>query len=289
MVGFATRVLGLSGCLLALLAVLPAHADPSFVRVYGRTYKIDPRYTSDEPKGPKPEEAMKALPSDIGRGPGFRPSHQQVLAEVEELIWIARSQLDKELEETASSRNGQNAEADAQAAKAEITGSLAIGAPLARSLEWQKRYDRHRALNLLVRELRRFMDLPTMQPGAGFSRPKLSPEIELSYRALNFDPIAAYYAFRRVKAAFRSGDVELVARVAHYAVAVTGKNRRTIRNRDQLAAAKATIMDPRIREIVANSTFETVFVRDKGMMLGEGEVWITYDKRGIGLGAVNLE
>ena len=48
-------------------------------------------------------------------------------------------------------------------------------------------------------------------------------------------------------------------------------------------------MDPHIREVVANSTFETVFVRDKGMMLGEGEVWITHDKTGFGLGAITLE
>jgi hypothetical protein len=48
-------------------------------------------------------------------------------------------------------------------------------------------------------------------------------------------------------------------------------------------------MNPRIREAVAKSTFETVFVRDKGMMLGEGEVWIIADKTGFRLGIVNLE
>jgi hypothetical protein len=153
----------------------------------------------------------------------------------------------------------------------------------------QKRYDRLRAPNLLVRELRRSMDLPMKPPGAEFSRPKLSPEIESSYRDLNFDPIAAYYGFRRVKAAFRSGNVELLSRVVHYPLAVTGKVRRTIRTRDQLVVAKETVMDPHVRAVIANSTFETVFVRDKGMMLGAGEVWIAYDKRGVGLGAINLE
>ena len=49
------------------------------------------------------------------------------------------------------------------------------------------------------------------------------------------------------------------------------------------------IMDPHIRDVVANSTFETVFVRDKGMMLGGGEVWITPDKAGFGLGAITVE
>jgi len=133
------------------------------------------------------------------------------------------------------------------------------------------------------------MDLPVSPPGEGFSRPKLSPELEASYRHLNFDPLAAYYGFRRVKAAFRSGDIELLSRAAHYPLTITGKTRRTIRNRDQLIAAKERIMDQHIREIVAKSTFETLFVRDKGMMLGEGEVWITPDKTGFGLGAITLE
>ena len=92
-----------------------------------------------------------------------------------------------------------------------------------------------------------------------------------------------------MKAAFRSGDIELLARVAHYPLAVTGKIRRTIRNRNQLIAAKETVMNPAIREAVAKSTFEAVFVRDKGMILGEGEVWITYDKTGFALGTVSLD
>jgi hypothetical protein len=289
MAGSTAKILGLSGCLLALLTVLPVNADPVFVKVYGRTYKVDPRHPSDEPKGPKPQEAMKALPSDIARGPGFRPSHEQVLAEVEERIWIARNQLNDKLDETAASREWRNTGADAKAIEQEITESLATGAAQTRAPELQKLYNRHRALTLLVRELRRSMDLPVRPPGEGFSRPKLPPEIEASYRDQNFDPLAAYYGFRRVKAAFRSGDVELLARVSHYPVGITGKVRRTIRNDNQLSAAKDTVMDPRIREAVAKSTFETVFVRDKGMMLGEGEVWITQDKTGFGLGAINLE
>ena len=289
MTGFTARILGLLGCLLTLSVVLPAHADPFFVRVYGRTYKIDPRYPSDEPKGPKPQDAMKALPSDLGRGPGFRASHEEVLADVEERVWIARNQLDGKLDETAGSRDRRNAGSDPKAVKQEITGSLATGDGRARSPELQTLYDRQRALNLLVRELRRSLDLPVRTPETGFSRPKLAPDIEASYRAQDFDPYAAYYGFRRVKAAFRSGDAELLSRVSHYPLMVTGKVRRTIRNREQLIAAKETVMNAAIREAVAKSTFESVFVRDKGLMLGEGVVWITQDKTGFALGTVNLD
>ncbi|WP_262265671.1 hypothetical protein [Microvirga yunnanensis] len=274
--------------MLTLLFVPPARADPFFVQVYGRTYKVDPRYPSDELKGPKPREALQVLPADIARGPGFKPSHEQVLAEVEERTWIARSQLEDELAESSFSRKGRYAGADVAAVEPETTGSLATGAAQAREPELQMLYDRHRALNLLVRELRRSMGLPAKTPEAGFSRPKLSSEIEASYHSLGFDPLDAYYGFRRVKAAFRSGDVQLLDRVTHYPLSITRKAKRMIRNREQLVAVKDTVMSPRIREVVANTSFETVFVRDKGMMLGQGGVWITHGQSGFGLGVIDL-
>jgi hypothetical protein len=289
MAGFTARVLGLSVWLLVFLSVAPVNADPFFVEVYGRTYKVDPRYPPNELKGPTPQEAMEALPADIAQGPSFRPLHEQVLAEVEERIWIARNQLVGELEETAASQQWRNTGGDTKTVEQEITGSLASGAAQTHVPALQHLYDRHRALDLLVRELRRSMNLPVRSPDAGFSRPKLAPEIEASYRAQNFDPLEAYYGFRRVKAAFRSGDVVLLARVTRYPLMMTGTVRRTIRNRDQLIAAKKTVMDPHIQEVVANTSFETVFVRDKGMMLGGGEVWITHGTTGFGLGAITLE
>src|SRR6476620_2213647 len=163
MAGFPAWVFG--GCLLALLVVLPAQADPFCVRVYGRTYKVDPRYPADEAKGPKPREAMKSLPADLATGPGFRPSHDQVLAEVEERVWIARNQLDEKIEETAASEDWRSKGDDPKAVRQEITGSLATGTAQTRSPELQKLYDRDRALNLLARELRRSLDLPVRPPG----------------------------------------------------------------------------------------------------------------------------
>ena len=95
------------------------------------------------------------------------------------------------------------------------------------------------------------MDLPVKTPDEGFSRPKLSPEVEASYRDLKFDPLTAYYSFRRVKAAFRSGDIQLLARVTHYPLTITRKAKRMIRNREQLVAAQNMVMSPRLREVVA--------------------------------------
>jgi hypothetical protein len=288
MTRFTTKVFALSGGLLVLSCIVPVQAAPFFVTVYGRTYKVDPRFPPHELKGAKPQDTMQALPADIAGGPGFRPSHEQVLAEVEERAWIASNQLEDELAKSSFSRNGQYAGVDVAAVEPEITGSLANGAAQAREPALQTLYDRHRALNLLVRELRRSMDLPVKTPEAGFSRPKLPPEVEASYRDLKFDPLTAYYSFRRVKAAFRSGDIQLLARVTHYPLLVRRKAKRMIRTRDQLVAAKETVMSLLLRKVVAEASFETVFVRDKGMMLGDGAIWITPDKTGFGLGAITL-
>src|SRR5918994_5234297 len=182
MARFIAKVLGFSACLLAFPCSIPVQADPFFITVYGRTYKVDPRSPANEAKGPKPQEVLQALPADIARGSGFRPSHEQVLADVEERTWIARHQLADELAASSFSGEGQYAGADVAAAEPEVTGSLANGAAQAREPKLQTLYDQHRALSLLVRELRRSMDLPVKTPETGFSRPKLSPEVEASYR-----------------------------------------------------------------------------------------------------------
>ncbi|WP_262031220.1 hypothetical protein [Microvirga sp. Mcv34] len=288
MSGILARILGVFGCLLALSAALPARADPFFVKVYGRTYRIDPRAPPDD-KGPKPQDALKALPADLAKGPTVRPSHEEVLAEVEERLWIASNQLDAKLDDAVKTRDRRNVGSDTKSARKEITDQLEAGTGQGRSPELQTLYDRSRALNILARELRRSLDLPVRTPDSGFSRPKLTPDIEASYRAQKFDAYAAYYGFRRVKAAFRSGDIELIARVTDYPLAITGKVRRTLRNREQLVAAKATVLNAAVRDAVAKATFESVFVRDKGMMVGDGAVWITPDKTGFGLGTVNLD
>jgi len=289
MARFTARVLGLSVCLTALISFTTVQAEPFFVTVYGRTYKVNLRFPPNERYASNPKEALRALPADLAGGPGFRPSHEEVLAEVEARAWIARNQLADELATSPILPEWQSIGVDVAAAEPEITGSVATRVAQAREPKMQILHDRYRALNLIAQELRRSMDLPVQTPEAGFSAPKLSPGIQVSYRDLKFDPMAAYDGFLHVKAAFRSGDIRLLARVTHYPLVITHKAKLKIRNREQLMAAKDAILSPRLRELVAKSTFETLFVRDKGMMLGDGAVWITPGKSGFGLGAVAFE
>jgi hypothetical protein len=285
MARFSTLFLGLNICMLTTFIAVPTHADPFFVKVYGRTYKVDPPSPSGELKAFRLQESLKALPFDLARGPGYKPSHEQVLAEVEELVWIAKQQLELISEGTITAQGWRSAETFAT----EVTGSLPSGQQSSRLPELQRGYDQYRALNFLARELRRFMELPVEIPEAGFSRPKLPLEVHTSYRNLNFDPMEAYYSFRRVKASFRSGDIQVLARIIDYPLTLKKKAKRTIRSPEQLFAAKDVVMNPRIRGIVATSHFETVFVRDKGMMLGEGEVWIAPNETGFALKVIDLE
>lgn len=44
-----------------------SQADPFFVTVYDRTYKVDPRFPANEPKGPKPQDVMQVLRSPTAR------------------------------------------------------------------------------------------------------------------------------------------------------------------------------------------------------------------------------
>jgi polyphosphate kinase len=49
---------------------------------------------------------------------------------------------------------------------------------------------------------------------------------------------------------------EVQLRVPHCPLSITRKAKRTIRNREQLIAAKDTVLSPRLREMVAESSFE---------------------------------
>ena len=124
MARFTVKVIGLSGCLLALLCDSPGSGGPFLRHDLWQDLQGRSANSGQRAEGPKPQEVLKALPADIARGPGFRPSHEQVLAEVEERTWIVSNQLTDELAENLFSRKGQYAGADGTAVEPEITGSL---------------------------------------------------------------------------------------------------------------------------------------------------------------------
>ena len=184
MVGFLRRVFGIFGFLPAL-HMLPANAEPFFITVYGRTYKIDP--------GRSLGAAMKPLPSDIAKGPASC-HRQQVLGRGRgtdlDCTFAPRRRPWKTKVSPDQGRNSPTASADPE----DTTQSLGAGA--AHSPALKMLHDRYVALDILGRELRRYMGVPLKPSGPGqFTRPKLSPELEASYRDLKFDPMAAFQFF----------------------------------------------------------------------------------------------
>ena len=246
------------------VAVHAASAAPVDVQVWGRSFRVDPHPESDDLDKRPLSALLGALPSDLA---GFEPTDEQILAEVEERAWIVQFQG----EDAFQALMRKNPRADEFA----LAMSFYAGRGGATSPEVQKLMDAHAALNLLVRGLRRSMGKPE-EPNAGFhfTLPQLPPEVAESYRRQGFNPAAAYAGFHTVKAAYRSGDLALIARVVDFPLTLAGPRNRTIRNATELAAARDAVLNPAIRQVVAKQNFNDLFVRDQGAMFGNGNIWI---------------
>lgn len=86
--------------------------------------------------------------------------------------------------------------------------------------------------------------------------------------------------YRRVIGAFqtalREADGPAAARLVAYPIEVEVDGRsEVIRTEERLAAVFGRIATPGLVAAVANQPFERLFVRDQGVMLGNGEVWVT--------------
>lgn len=267
----ATIVRGIALALMLAVAAQAAVAAPVDVEVWGRNFRVDPR---DDPEDfdKRPLAALLgALPSDLASALGFQPTDEQVLAEVEERTWIAQFQQENAFSALMAAQKRRNPRTDEFA----LTMSFYAGRGGATSPEVQKLVDTHAALKLLTRGLRRAMGKPEeANAGFHFTLPQLPPEVVASYRRQGFNPTAAYAGFRTVKAAYRSGDIALIARVVDFPLTLGGPRGRTIRNAAGLAAARDTVLRPSIKDVVAKQAFNDLFVRDQGVMFGNGEVWI---------------
>ena len=271
------RTIGMLRCMMAALVLVVASqaapAAPVDVQIWGRSFRVDPHPEPDE-MDKRPLSALVAsLPSDLAPSPGFQPTNDQILAEVEERAWIAQFRSEDAFQ--ALVRKNQRADEFA------LAMSFYAGRGGTTSPEMQKLMDARAALSLLARGLRHAIGKPE-EPNAGFlfTLPQLPPEVTASYQRQGFDPSAAYAGFHTVKAAYRSGDLALVARVMDFPLALNGPHRGTIRNATELASARDVVLSPPIQQVVAKQNFNDLFVRDQGAMFGKGEIWIGPGKIG---------
>lgn len=79
----------------------------------------------------------------------------------------------------------------------------------------------------------------------------------------------------RLKAAAKNKDHEALAALVRYPLAMHDKGKviRTYRNRDALLQNFDAVFTPSVLKAIEAAKFETLFVRDQGAMIGNGEIW----------------
>jgi hypothetical protein len=88
------------------------------------------------------------------------------------------------------------------------------------------------------------------------------------------EPYRAF--FDRLQHAVAAGDKKAVADMVSYPVAVhrAGKET-TLRTKRDFIAQYQSIFTPQLVDVVARQKYATLFVRDQGAMIGDGEIWFS--------------
>jgi hypothetical protein len=79
----------------------------------------------------------------------------------------------------------------------------------------------------------------------------------------------------RLKAAAKNKDHGALASLVRYPLAMhdNGKVIKIYRTRTALLATFDAVFTPRVLQAIEAAKFETLFVRDQGAMIGDGEIW----------------
>jgi hypothetical protein len=94
----------------------------------------------------------------------------------------------------------------------------------------------------------------------------------------------AYAVFlTRLQAAVRSGDRRTVSGMARYPLRVnSSRGTRLYRSPAGVRRDYALIFTPAVRRAILAQRFETLFGRDQGVMIGDGEIWFDHVCRNLG-------
>lgn len=93
---------------------------------------------------------------------------------------------------------------------------------------------------------------------------------------LGGDPKAYHAVFDKLQKAMAAGDKAGVAALVAYPLEATIEGRKQkIANAQALVANWNRIMTPEITQAVANQKFSDVMVNQDGLMIGDGQVWIS--------------
>lgn len=106
------------------------------------------------------------------------------------------------------------------------------------------------------------------------------------------DPKAFIKMFEAVKTAVAAGDKEAVADLVLLPLRVNGKTSMEITSKAEFIEKYDAIMTKSVKDALAAQKVDDLFVRDLGVMVGDGELWFgasAEEPQAYGIIAVNLE
>lgn len=110
--------------------------------------------------------------------------------------------------------------------------------------------------------------------GAAFAQTDQDVDARIDALFGAHEPFRAF--FDRLQQAVAAGDKNAVADMIAYPIAVhrAGKDT-TLRSKRDFIANYPSIFTPQLVDIVARQKYATLFVRDEGAMIGNGEIWFS--------------
>ncbi len=235
---------------------------PIDVAVRGRVFPVRPGFAPDDlPQSRSIAELLAHLPGDIAEPAGL--SDQDILGEVEERTWAAQFRLEDAVTDRAQ---GAVAEEDAL-----VAAMVAATAPP----ELQALHDTHQALLLLAKGLRGYLGHPARPPGLGhFTATPVPDGLRAAIVAGDMRSDEAVEAVRRVRAAFRDGDLRLLDRVVGYPLTVVLPSGKAVEvgSMGALGGARAAILSPHLRSRVLAEGLGALAVSGDRLDLAQGRV-----------------
>lgn len=117
--------------------------------------------------------------------------------------------------------------------------------------------------------------LLALLPLAHPARAQTQDEVSRRIATLLGDPAAYAELLERLQQAVAAADAPAVAALLQLPIdVVVGGRRRRILRPEQFVAAYPELMTPHLQRVIRDQRFATLFVSQRGVMLGRGEVWL---------------
>ncbi|MFD1992375.1 hypothetical protein ACFSGI_20590 [Paenibacillus nicotianae] len=104
-----------------------------------------------------------------------------------------------------------------------------------------------------------------------------------------FDNVKQFTGFyANLRRAVANGNKEAVAKRISYPLVINSNNKkRSILKESQFITEYNTIMTAKVKKALANQRLDELFIRDMGVMIGDGELWIAPINNKPGIYAIN--